>query len=697
MMKKVFTLLLLTASMLGAVAQKANDPVIFQIDGKNIYKSQFMKDFLHAMGKDPSAAPTACTYEKRKALEDYVQLYVNYHTKLTDAYALGYDTLSSLNQELATYRKELAAPYLIDSATLQHLLREAYDRNHYVLHAAHILVPCDESALPADTLKAYQHAMEVYQDALKTDNFYTVAQQEMRRQRMNDRDPLVRQKADDLNPMEGDLGCFTVFDMIYAFESAVYKLKPNEVSKPVRSRYGYHIIKLFDRYEYYGKAQLAHIWIGDKHPNAENMIKDAYRQLNEGTDFGIVARSISEDNTTSNNGGIMPELAPNQLPYAYVEAVAKGLKVGEYSQPFHTRFGWHIVKLLKQETMPDFESLVPYYRSRMTRGERSTKPQKMFVDQCKQRYDFVDYTQVVTSKKKARKTTYAASLDAVRSIITDSIFSAIFHYKPEDITDMRPLFKIGDRQYDSRQFARYIYKNRKVRRLCDLDVFVAERYEEFVDAMVLDYADSRLELDNAEFGALVDEYRHGLMIFTYNDKMVWSKAIKDTLGFDEFYRNASLTHNFNDTNDAVYFWNPRARTSVYTISDSTYLTRSKAMKLVSKGLKKGWDSLKMVGELNAKAKNDSLVKHDYMLLEEGNQTVLSSNEWHPGVYAHTADSGYQILIVEKILAPELKSRDEARGYYLNDYQNYLEEQNNLALRKKYNVVIHQDVIDEIAY
>ena len=85
MMKKVFTLLLLTASMLGAVAQKANDPVIFQINGKNIYKSQFMKDFLHAMGKDPSAAPTACTYEKRKALEDYVQLYVNYHTKLTDA------------------------------------------------------------------------------------------------------------------------------------------------------------------------------------------------------------------------------------------------------------------------------------------------------------------------------------------------------------------------------------------------------------------------------------------------------------------------------------------------------------------------------------------------------------------------------------------------------------------------------------
>ena len=226
MIKKFFTTLLLTVSLLGAVAQNANDPVVFQINGKNIYKSQFMKEFLQSIGNDPNAAPTACTYEKRKALEDYVQLYVNFQTKLADAYAMGYDTLTTLNQELAGYRKELAAPYLIDSATLQQLLREAYDRNHYVLHAAHILVHCPESATPEDTLKAYTHAMEVYQEALKSDNFYEVAQKEMRYQRMNDRDPLVREKADQVNPLEGDLGCFTVFDMIYAFESAAYAMKP---------------------------------------------------------------------------------------------------------------------------------------------------------------------------------------------------------------------------------------------------------------------------------------------------------------------------------------------------------------------------------------------------------------------------------------------------------------------------------------
>ena len=116
-MKKVLSTLALCVMLLSAAAQNNADPVIFEIGGKQIHKSQFMKDFLKSIGKDPAAEPTACTYEKRKALEDYVDLYVNFRTKLADAYSMGFDTTKSLREELAMYRKELAAPYLIDSAT----------------------------------------------------------------------------------------------------------------------------------------------------------------------------------------------------------------------------------------------------------------------------------------------------------------------------------------------------------------------------------------------------------------------------------------------------------------------------------------------------------------------------------------------------------------------------------------------------
>lgn len=699
-MKKLFSILVLAGAMMCVSAQTSNDPVIFEIGGKPFYKSQFMKEFLQSIGKSPEAAPTACTYEKRKALEDYVQLYVNFQTKLVDAYSLGMDTSRALVDELKMYRKDLAAPYLIDSATMQSLLREAYERNHYALHAAHILVPCDENALPADTLKAYDHAMELYNKAVGNADFYTIAQKEMREQRLNDMDPLVRESADQVNPYEGDLGCFTVFDMIYPFESAVFSMKPGEVHKPVRTRYGYHIMKLFDRYEYYGKVQLAHIWVSENDDNARGKINSAYQMLEDGKDFGYVAKHHSDDQRTSKADGVMPELPCNQLPFEYVERVAKGLKVGDYSEPFHSRFGWHIIKLLKKESIPDFESMVPYYKSRMSRGERSTKPQHVFIEQCKTKYDFVDYTTVKTSKKK--KAPYAASLDELRKGFVDTIYTDSFAIDSFRIVDLRPLFKIGDRQYNAADLAAYIYKHRARYKNYDNDAFLLDRYHEFIDEMVLKYADDNLEKDIPEFGELIDEYRHGLMIFTYNDKMVWGRAIKDSVGFEEFYNRMAPTHSYDDTNDAVYFWNHRARVNVVTVADSLCLPPAKAMKIVEKAVRKGWGMTEMLDKLKGKVnkkkcQSEEPVTCELQVVEAGNQNMLANNEWGKGIYSRPMEKGYKLLIVEQILQPELKSRQEARGYYLNDYQNYLEEQNNAMLRKKYNVVIHQDVIDGIVY
>ena len=699
-MKKLFFMLVLSATLLGASAQTASDPVVFEIGGKQILKSQFMKDFLKSIGQDPAASPTACTYEKRKALEDYVQLYVNFQAKLMDAYAMGLDTLMSLREELKVYRNELAAPYLIDSATLQSLLLEAYDRSHYALHAAHILVPCRETASPADTLAAYNHALELSAKA-QTMDFYSVAQQEMHDQRVNDMDPLVREKADQVNPYEGELGCFTVFDMVYPFESAAYSMKPGEVSLPVRSRYGYHIIKLFNRYEYYGKAQFAHIWVSEKDANAHNKAIGAYKLLKNGDDFAVVAKNYSDDNSTNKLGGVMPELACNQLPVEYIEAVAKGLKVGEISEPIHTRYGWHIVKLLKKDSIADFESMVPYFKSRMTRGERSTKPKNIFIAQSKQKYDFADYTKMKASKKK--NAPYLASLDQVRALVTDSIKYGIFQYDSNLITDMRPLFKIGDKQYNSRQFARYLRKNKKLNKDVSLDVYFKERYDEYVDNMVMQYADSRLEEDNPEFGELIDEYRHGLMIFAYNDRAVWSKSLKDTVGFKAFYAMTSPNHSYDDTNDAVYFWNHRARVAVLTVADSACLKPSKADKIVRKGVAKEWGINRIKEELLDKVskKNCTVegepVTAELEVVEIGNQSLLTNNEWSKGVYVHPTEKGYKYLVVEQVMQPELKSLEEARGFYLDAYQNYLETQNNAALREKYHVKIHQDVVDEITY
>lgn len=699
-MKKLLTFVLLAAAMATTMAQNTADPVVFEVDGKPIYKSEFKKDFLQSIGKDPAAAPTACTYEKRKALEDYAQLYVNFRAKLADAYSLGYDTLESLTKELKTYRDELASSYLIDSVTMMELLREAYDRSQYALHAAHILVPCAETAQPEDTLLAYNHAMELSARAKSGEDFYMLAIEEMRDQRMSSPDPAMRERAGEINPYEGDLGCFTVFDMIYAFESAAYAMRPGEVSNPVRSKYGYHVIKLFERNKYYGKSNVAHIWVSDKVENPEKKINGAYKKLMEGETFAMVAKNYSSDRGSATRGSDLGEMPCNQLPPEYVSTIAAGMKPGDISKPFRTRYGWHIIMLVSREERPPFESLVPYLKSRMTVGERSKRPQRIFAEQCKKKYGFVDYTQEKTSKKK--NAPYAASLAAVRALVTDTIFSAKFNYDSNQITDMRPLFRIGEKSFNSRNFARYLRKTRKVYRHYDLDDFVADRYKEFIESEIIKYADSRLEQDNPEFRDLVEEYRHGLMIFSYNDRYIWGRAIKDSAGFAAFYEEAMPKHDINDPNQAVYFWNDRARVYTFSVFDSACLAPEKAIAVLKKSMDKNPSGEEMRNALLKKVRTkkcsaDNPVRMQFDIVEKGSQGLLDDSEWHRNIYVHPHRKGYDLLLVEKVLEPEPKALLEARGYYLNDYQNYLDEMVCRQLREKYNVKIHQEVIDEITY
>lgn len=713
-MKKIFFVLFAAGMLLvsGTVfaQQTKDDPVIFEINGEKIYKSEFMKEFLQSIGQSPEAKPTACTYEKRKALEDYVQLFVNFRAKLADAYAKGIDTMPSLVNELATYRKELAAPYLIDSATMENIFHEAYERNHYVAHAAHILIRMGRTPSPEDTLKAYNQAMDVYKRVVAGEDFYKVADEMVVLQLTDEQ----KERPHQVNPQEGDLGCFTVFDMVYPFENAAFSLQPGEICKPIRTRYGYHVIKLFDKVEYFGNTTLQHIWIrGDlNEKNAEAQINMAYQHLQDGEDFAKVAKNYSHDRSTPN--AMISDASIRQIPAEYVVALS-ALKEGDYSQPFKSVYGWHIVKLIKKDRIPPYEDMLPLYKQKLSRDQRNNEPQSKFVEQAKKKYNFVDYTKsygtwknqngtmnFVKAKKVTKTTAYASNLDNAAAALTDSVFVNKWVYNDSLISDERPLFELAGTRYTTRDFCKYIAMNQKMRFPCGLSKYALERYDDFVSSTILAYADSQLEVENPEFRELVEEYRRGLMIFSYNDAMVWNKSIVDTLGFAEFYNTSSRLHSYDNPEDSVYFWNQRARLSVISVADSLCIHPDKAMKLVSKAVEKGLSCndirSQMVKKAGKKVDGEKLITMRSDLLEQGHQTMLSSMEWKPGVYVHSdGKKGYEIIIVERIQDPTLKSAVEARGYYINDYQNALERELTDRLRRQYHVKIHQDVIDEITY
>lgn len=699
---------LLTALLLASLgvmpmslkAQKADDPVIFEINGKKIYKSEFMKEFLRSAGVDPKAAPTACTYEKRQALEDYVDLFVNYRVKLEDAFANGYDTIPELVKELKGYRNELAAPYLIDSSTLEQILHEAYSRNHYTLHAAHILVFMDKNPSPEDTLKAYQKAMSYYNRVKNGEDFSALAN-EASQEHFVDKglSENGNRRFDD-----GDLGNFTVFDMVYPFESAVYSLSVGEVSLPVRTNFGYHIIKLLDKNPYLGKCTFQHIWVASSaNPSqAAARIRQAYEKIIDGESFASVCTNYTDDHSSADKGGLLSDLTVRQMPSEYVERLSR-MKAGEMTEPFETQYGWHILKLVSRDSLASFEEMVPYYKQRLVRDARSRKPREAFVEQSKAKYHFTDYTKMYMKPVKAKgkkaqsKPVPLASLDECRAALSDSVFVKAWHYSDTMVTDMRPLFSVEDREYTAVDLLKFIESHQRSEKFYDLDTYLNNRYENFINDKVFEYADQHLEEEHNEFAELMDEYRNGLMIFSYNDSKIWSKAIKDTNGLKEFYSFYSYTRDINNEADAPYFWNERADIVVYSFPDSSMLAPAKAKSIIEKSIKKGWDTETTAKKLNGSKKGDAEFQIAHNTVEKEHQNILQSGQWRKGVYVAPDKQGYNVIVVSKLYDPCLKSVTEARGYYINEYQTYIENLLVKELRKKYNVFINQDVIDEITY
>jgi peptidyl-prolyl cis-trans isomerase SurA len=198
-MKKVFfSLFILSISQFG-FSQK--DPVVMDLNGEKVTKSEFLQIYLKN-NNDPK-------YDKT-SLDDYLELFKKFKLKVTEAEALGYDTIPKLNKELEGYRKQLANPYLIDSASNNSLVLEAYDRFKTEVRASHILLRVDPNALPKDTLDAYNRIVALKKRIEKGEDFSSVA-----KMKNGSEDPSAINNG-------GDLGYFTAFQMVYSFEEMAY-------------------------------------------------------------------------------------------------------------------------------------------------------------------------------------------------------------------------------------------------------------------------------------------------------------------------------------------------------------------------------------------------------------------------------------------------------------------------------------------
>lgn len=497
---------------------QSNDPILLIVGKDTVTKSQFLETY-----KKNNQLEKAT----EKDLREYLNLYTVFKLKVNEGRALQVDTSVAFKRELASYRNQSAKPYLIDKEVTDHLIDEAAEHSKYNLRAAHLLVKC-QSESPKDTLEAYKKAMKIRKEILGGLSFADAAV------KYSD-DPSAR---DMENPQtkriqvgnKGELGYFTAFNFIYPFEVGAYKTKVGEVSMPVRSNFGYHLIYVTDKVPAMKQISIAQIFISDSLAKEQQMLPTTaakleriQARLQEGALFADLVKDYSDDQGSVSKGGELQPFAPQRRTGDFVKACIS-IKPGEYSKPVASQNGWHIVKLIEIEYVDFGEDFLPMLKNRINRDMRSHKSKDMLVEKLKKEYNYNE------KNKKAVFDYLAANLPA------EYFQSTRLNIEELDGLDkQKPVFTFADQQVSARDFAKFIARFQGVAKQGAIMEFLNEKFPDFVKEVIMRYENNHLEAKYPEFKNLVTEYHEGMILYEVTSNEVWLKAVRDTTGLEQFY------------------------------------------------------------------------------------------------------------------------------------------------------------------
>lgn len=678
---------------------KSQDQVVMTINDKPIKKSEFEAVYRKNNGKEAN--------NSSKSVKEYVDLFSLYKSKVFEAESLGLDTLSSFKSELAGYRRQLAAPYLTDKNTNENLLTEAYERMKTEVRASHILIKLDETALPKDTLEAWTRIslikgavsgkMPTAQDIANYDkilkNTTEVSKQlknkdsvtyksrikgikglsETYQNATGDKfQALAAVLSDDPSASDnkGDLNYFSALDMVYPFESAAYNTNIGDISSLVRTRFGYHVLKVYDKRANRGEIVVSHIM--SKFPkgasdqdkaNAKTKIDEIYAKIKSGQNFEELARQFSDDKQSSDKGGQLQPFKGGRLPKPFEDAAFALKNNNDITEPVLTPFGWHIIKRNDLKGVPAFADVKNELKSRVNRDSRSQMGRVALIERVKRENNFKENLKNRDEFSKVLDSTYLKAT-----------------WKAENASKLgnKEMFNLGGKSYTQNDFAKFMETQMSFRVNADVNELMKGMYKTWVEESIVSFEDAQLEKKYTEFYNLYREYRDGILLFDLTDQKVWSKAVKDTAGLRTFY----------EKNKNNYLWDERAEVTIYKCLNEKVAKDLRKMLKAGKTEKEITEALNKTSQLNVAVENITYLK--------GENKNVDAN-WKKGIAEKDIkdEKNIAVLVVNNLLPKSPKTIGECRGNVTADYQNYLDTEWLTYLKKKYTVKLNQDVLDTI--
>ena len=628
-------------------AQNLDNKILLTVNGNGIQAGEFTRMYKKSI--EPG---------KTLDIDDYFKQFVVFKLKVADALGEGYDTTKSFRNELGGYRNQLAQNYLTDTQTKEKLLQKAYQRSLTEINAWHILIALPQEASPEDTLKAWQKAIGIRERIIKGEPFESVA----------------RGTSDDKSVKinGGNLGYFSVFQMIMPFEDAAYTLKKGAISMPVRTPFGYHIIKVIDKRPSMGRIKVAHIMKSvtpgtdnNAAKLAEDQINNIYKMLQNGASFSELAKKYSDHKESALKGGELDWFGTGEIISEFSEAAFAIADTGMYTKPVHTIYGWHIIKLLNRKKPGSFEESSSFLESKINKSYLNSISKKSFVDKLKKEYHF------------------QINNDAYNWFVSHTDTLVIQGLKKYDRTSIPEtnLYSFASQYFTTNDFADYVEKRGSMIVTKDSSLFINRLIDTRSSDHLISFENSILETKYPEFRYLMHEFRDGMLLFEISGKNVWNRVSNDSSGLHQYWEE----HKNN------WLSKMAIEAEIYTLKSQDGENQlSIALKRYSG--KSDLDDL-LLKKFNNK--NDTLLFIKKGTWVKGDNQEIDKIEWISGLHSFIFNGVPSIILINRVLEPAPLKYDKVQGEVMTGYQEYLESEWIRQLNKKYSVKIDNSVLDEL--
>jgi len=617
---------------------------LFTCDNRPVSKEEFLKAF----NKNNTNEKTT-----ERSYRDYLELYIRYKLKVRAAYDLKLDTLQSQATELLNFRSQVAENYMNEEETMNALIKEVFSRGQKELRLSHIFIALPKDPTPADTLRAYEKAIAAWGELKKKKGFGETAL-------AFSEDPSVRTN-------KGEVGTITVFTLSYELEGLAYSLAPGQFSRPYRTRSGYHIFLNMGEKKARGKIKVAHILLPVQPDAPENVRESArlkadsiYSSLLKGADFSQQAKLYSGDNLSYQNGGELPEFGAGKYDPVFEEAAFSLEKDGAISRPVKSSYGYHIIKRLGIKPFPpQFNKEVAAILKQQVSGDARVEVSR------KALFKKI-YQQAELKRFPFAEDDLAAFTD---SVVRNRPLSS---YRGLSLTTM--LFSFTRQSYTVKDWLDYVRAVRANRPALATKTY-PELFGIYMESAALDYYRNHLESYNPDFAFQLTEFREGNLLFEIMQRKIWDKASTDSAGLRNYY----------EAHKDKYSWEASADALLFTCNNE------KIAQDLKSGLSRNISDWKKLADSAGAA-----VQADSGRFELGQIPAKAGSPLIPRQFTtylnnpsdNTVSFAY-ILNVYQEKSP--RNYRDARGFVINDYQLFLEDEWIKDLKKKYPVNVDEKV------